>query len=184
MAKNLQNNNRRCERGSRNLNVLLYPDSISYDCNEVIEKIMSLDCKFYMCTHVPEEESKKEHIHCVLVFQNTKTISAVSKILGIEDNYIQYCDNLRDSIRYLIHLDSPTKIQYSNDSIVSNASDTLDKYLDISKDESLIVCEFLSKLDEGYSFRKLLKFACENGYYSVFRRNFNILHTIVIDERK
>lgn len=184
MANNFKNNTRRCERGSRNLNLLLYPDSNTYVFDDVLEKIMSLDCKYYMCTHVPEEESKKEHLHCVLAFQNTKTISAVSKLLGIEENYIQYCDNLRNSIRYLIHLDSPTKIQYSKDSIVSNAFDTLDKYLDISKDESLIVCELLCKLDEGYSFRNLLKYACEKGYYSFFRRNFNILHTIVIDERK
>lgn len=181
--KTNSNSTRRCDRGSRNFVLLLYHDSTSYSFDDVIDKIVSIEANYFLCDHEPEDESKKPHTHCVLVFKNAKTVSALSKILGIEENYIQYCDDLRGAIRYLIHLDSPTKKQYDTHSIITNKRDTLDKYLAL-KDEGSIICDLLLKLDEVMSFRKLLYYACEKGYYSEFRRNFNILHTIITDERK
>lgn len=186
MAKKTGNNRQdtRIQHRSRSWNLILYRDSDTYDFDEVIFNIMSKTDKYYIIEHQAEEETKKNHVHCVIYLKDAKTLSAVSKFFGVEENYFEPTKDITASVRYLIHADNPSKKQYSVDDVISNDRDGLKKYLSNKNSEGLIVLEMLNKLDSGFSFRRCLQWACENNYYSEFRRNFGILHTIIEDERK
>lgn len=181
-GNNMQNS--REEKRYRTWNTVLYRDSEIYDFDIIIANIIENVQKYYIIEHQAEDDTKKNHFHVTFRLENAKTRSAVSKFIGVPENYFEPTIDTRSAVRYQLHLDHPTKKQYSKDDIITNDKDTLEKYLINDNSEGLIVMELLSKLDEGYSFRRILQWACEKNYYSEFRRNFNILHTIITDERK
>lgn len=186
MAKKTGNNKQaeRTQQRPRVWNLILYRDSDTYDFDDVLFNITDKAEKYYIIEHGAEEETKKNHVHCVIRLKDGKTQSAVSKFFGVQENYFEATQDICSSVRYLIHADNPTKKQYSIDDVITNDKDGLKKYLSNKNSEGLIVLEMLNKLDSGFSFRRCLQWACENNYYSEFRRNFGILHTIIEDERK
>lgn len=186
MARKTGNNKQteRVDKRHHTWNLILYRDSDSYDFDDVLLNITEQSDKYYIIEHEAEDETKKNHVHCVFHLVNGKTKTAVSKAIGVQDNYFEPTQDTCSAVRYLIHADQPTKKQYSIDDVITNDKDGLKKYLSNKNSEGLIVLELLKKLDEGYSFRRCLMWASENNYYSEFRRNFGILHTIIQDERK
>lgn len=155
---------------------ILYPDTESYIFDDVLVKIQESVEKYYVVCH--NKDGVKEHYHCVLRFKEAKTQTAVCSLLGLnETRFLQDVHDLRGAIRYLFHLDNPTKAQYSTDECLTNDKESLSKYTGLVEEGS-IVLDMLEKLDNGATFRQLLKYACESGHYSEFRRNFNILYTI------
>ena len=109
---------------SRLFTLVLYPDSTSYDFEEVMRNIKSYK-KWAYAMHDKDikedsQEIKKIHYHIVIKTDNATTISALSKKLGITDNYIEKVRNERSMIRYLIHLDDSDKYHYNKDIIKSN----------------------------------------------------------------
>lgn len=101
--------------------LVLYPDSTSYDFEEVMRYIKSYK-KWAYAIHDQDkkdnsDELKKLHYHVVIKTENNTTISALSKKLGIADNYIKAVRNERSMIRYLIHLDDLEKYQYKKNII-------------------------------------------------------------------
>lgn len=157
----------------RTWNVLLYPDTEDYDFAEVLATIQLNANKYYIQQHLAED-GKKEHFHCVLHFENGKTKSALSKSIGVPERFLDETVDKRNSIRYLFHLDNPSKTQYPIDNCITNDLPTLKKYC-TNVDEGLICCDMLDKIDSGMTFRELMRWSAENGYYSEFRRNFSIL---------
>lgn len=71
----------------RNFAFVLYPD------NEAQMKLLrwlnsptcSYNCRTMFIKHQAEEEDKKEHIHCVTVFDNPRSVDGVRKSFGIYD---------------------------------------------------------------------------------------------------
>ena len=95
----------------RQFMILLYENTKSYDYEEVINKLTSYK-KWAYIKHVPEVEEKKEHVHAIIILENKTSISSISKKLGVPKQFIQSIQDLRQSVRYLIHLGWDDKIQY------------------------------------------------------------------------
>lgn len=136
--------------------LVLYPDSTSYDFEEVMRNIKSYK-KWAYALHdkdIKEEsqELKKIHYHIIIKTDNATTISALSKKLGINDNYIEKVRNERSMIRYLIHLDDTDKFHYEKDIIKSSKlySRFVQKCFDDLEDEP-------TQLSNIYSFITDLK---------------------------
>lgn len=68
-------------------------------------------------------ELKKPHYHAVIVFDSVKSREQVQEIAqmiakeGTTAPAVQYCMNLRGSMRYLAHIDNPDKAQYEQSEI-------------------------------------------------------------------
>lgn len=79
-----------------------------------------IDGKLTICdTEVKFNETgdllKKEHWHVVLKLgtnANARSASAVAKELGISENFIQCCSNVKGALTYLIHYGDKSKYQY------------------------------------------------------------------------
>lgn len=171
----LSQNNEKAPR-LRTWACILYPDTETYIFDDVLVNIQEFVDKYYIICH--NKDGVKEHYHCVLRFKEGKTQTAVCSLLALnETRFLQDVHDLRGAIRYLFHIDNPTKAQYSTDECLTNDRESLFKYTALVE-EGAIVLDMLDRLDNGSTFRQLLKFACESGHYSEFRRNFNILYTI------
>lgn len=117
---------------------------------------------------------KKVHRHVVIRFLNAKTITAVSKELDLQSNYIEPCkSNYKKALLYLIHYDEPNKIGYSVDAVEGDLKSVLIKTLQSfdTEDESILkIISILNQL-EYTSLNDFVQIICMEGLYSYFRRS-------------
>lgn len=67
------------------------------------------------------------HWHFLILCQNPRNFSTISKIFNVEQNFVEKVVNKRKMLRYLIHLDNPEKEQYSPDDVLSNTDTPYNK---------------------------------------------------------
>lgn len=153
--------------------VILYPDDSSH--MEALEKIKECyDCAYILhdCDTLDTGELKKPHYHVVFTFPNARYLSSVSEDLGIPENYIERCIKLSSALRYLVHADNPDKFQYSLECVGGTLKPKLEKLIGAISEETQVLhlVQFLDSKPGKVSYRDFLLYACENGYYSSFRR--------------
>lgn len=119
--------------------LMFYPDSSSYDFDEVLRNLKSYkkwayiyhdndiyteeDYKKYKKKNNKEPiwkigDIKKKHIHFILNLDNACSKSALSKKIGLPLNFIENIRNERSCVRYLIHLNEDDKFQYDFKNII------------------------------------------------------------------
>ena len=136
---------------SRNFNVIFYPEDLPQSWQHELDetRIRWIEGPLHdkdVYTAEDEEENaehkagqlKKAHKHCLLMFENLKTVDFVTGLLGSifgtsETGSVvgvlspQICNDRSGSVRYMAHMDNPTKAQYNFDDIVGhNGADPLD----------------------------------------------------------
>lgn len=111
------------EKQSRSFMGVVYPDSESYDCQEVLDRLKIVFDEWAYITHdmdVDEQgELKKAHIHWVGK-RSPAPASTVANGLGLQAHEIELVKSWKYAVRYLIHMDHPDKYQYDPKSVVSN----------------------------------------------------------------
>lgn len=163
------------EKMCRSFSGVLYPDSESYNCDDVLAIIRRIfDSWGYIlhdCDKLDDGSLKKPHYHWVGQQYNPTRLSTLSKKLGVPENSIEYIKKWRASVRYLFHLDNPNKFLYSFDK--ATITDDL-KICFINKvDEESGVNEILHFIDESgcSSIGTLMRWCASNGYWSILRRS-------------
>lgn len=168
---------------------ILYPDSESYDVEEVLAIIRDYFDQWAYVLHdkdiLPESgEQKLAHIHWVGKFQNARQLSTISKRLGVEENFIEYVrtvngrQNWRGAVRYLVHASDKDKYQYPVSDVVSNFDiQRFTSNLDQSSQVQLLV-GFIDEHPQC-NWRHLFDFAIANGCYSELLRAKSLLLEIM-----
>lgn len=170
---------------SRTFLGVLYPDSESYDCASVLERLADVFEEWAYITHDMDTdengEVKKPHIHWVGKLANAALLSTVAggHKLGVPENSVEYCRSWKAAVRYLVHKDSPEKFQYSTDLVHSNFE--IGPVLDRAQ------CEIVKvKMIRQYildtqctSATQLLDWCIENNCWSEYRRSFAIWSCIM-----
>lgn len=186
---------------------ILYPDSESYNCDILLNRLGSFwdhavyikhDKDFYTETEVdlwkaenksdecPFEigELKKPHYH-VVAWTNKKPLllgNAATKF-DIESNLVQRTKSLRGSIRYLIHKDNPEKYQYSFEDLILIDIDEkeIQKHLRMdcdAMDKGKMIFDYI-QTHERITLTQLTKFALESNCYDELRRGQHLWTAII-----
>lgn len=169
--------------------MLLYPD-----CKEH-QQILNVVFDVFNCIGIKHDkdvdangELKKEHYHILFYFPSAVYISHIlSELPPIEERFLQPRSDIRLQVRYLLHLDSPSKFLYNQDELLGNI-EKYKKYLDKEQDENDKVLRILDIIDETSSctLTNLLREICKNNLYSEYRRNsytFNMIFNDKLKER-
>lgn len=133
---------------------VLYPESLPDNWRDILDDL-----------HVPyvlsplhdkdinaDGTPKKEHYHCVLVYQGLKSFWQVKEVTDRLNAPIpQVCHNLVGQIRYFIHKDNPEKAQYNSFDIEDHSMGQVD-----------VVQALMSKAEELELSKELFKFIFEN----------------------
>lgn len=178
MENNLITDEQQLDNRKRTFLMILYPDTKSYNYNDVIAYIRSF--KYYaFIKHEPELDEGKVHVHVLLYFENSSTIERLSKNTGVPIQHIKYCKSFRQSCRYLTHIDWPEKIQYDiSDIVVSRGLQRrlLQQYDDIKTEEEIIndIYNYIDSLKDLSDYRIKLKslivFVNSNCYDVIYKR--------------
>lgn len=160
---------------------VLYPDSESYVCEEILTIITQKFSEWAYILHDKDIDDdgnpKKLHYHWIGK-GDPRTISAVSKFLGIPEHDIEIGKSFPLLVQYLIHQNNQEKYQYSSDDISHNISQ-ISKYLR-KRSEGEYVLDLI-EVKRNNSWYSTVTWASYNQCYDVLRRNIGIIK-IVTDE--
>lgn len=164
--------------GDRKFMILLYPDSESYVCDEVLSKIIEYAEEWSYILHDKdidsEENTKRAHYHVCVKWKNPRTRGTIANQIGIEKNYIERLKNWRVGNRYLLHMDDQDKYQYGLYYVESNFD--FCNLVNAKESESIKVRELIFYIrTECKSMVDLADYALENNLWSEYRRNYTIL---------
>lgn len=156
----------------------LYPDAENYDCAKVLEVIKTKFKQWAFAVHDSDVnddgEFKKLHIHWV-GRGDPRTVSAVSKFLGIPEHDVEIGRNFKSLVQYLIHMNDPDKFQYDPDIVETNLSDVSIYLRQLS--ESQIVKD-LATAKTRRSWYDLIQYAMEHECFDVLRRNLSLIKLV------
>lgn len=169
---------------ARNICGVIYPDDVNYvNYINYIQKH-----KYYAILHNKSKDEngniKKVHLHFCIRFDNPVSMSAFCKAMGLPENYIQRCSDLKSYIRYLIHIDEPDKEHYPITEILSNDMITVNNAF-APPTEVDFIQEFLkwydAKLEKGFiiSYRQVLGWVLKMGYYENYKKSYKILSDLI-----
>lgn len=156
----------------------LYPDSESYDCEQLLSIIRSKFIDWAYILHDKDTddngELKKPHIHWV-GRATPRTLSVVSNFLGLPENDIEVVKSFDNMVMYLIHLNDIDKFQYSPDDVETNLPNI--GQLLRRKSEGQLVKDLASAKMEK-SWYDLIQYAVETDSYDVLRRNWALIRLV------
>lgn len=172
----------------RNIELILYTKEELERCVDILEKNY-IDYAYILHDKDRNDDDslKKIHYHlrCFAVFQ--KTISAWASLFQVLPNNIEVLENKRRAIRYLIHLDSPKKYQYSQLDVVTNIVD-IDNYFneDKSSEDTQLqnIFGYISAIQNYVYFREIKDYVLQNNYWSAYRRYYSIIKDVILEHNK
>lgn len=161
----------------RKFTAILYPDSETYDYNEVLDRLTGWGYdEWAYIVHdrdkKPDGEPKKEHIHVILKKSSPTALITIARQLGIPSQYVQRVKNWTKMVRYLVHEEDTDKVKYEMEEIVSSDSAKIAMYFK-DEDETEQAYRIINYLTESgcRSYIQLVEWCCANGLYAACRRN-------------
>lgn len=164
---------------------VLYPDSESYRCDDVLNVLKSTFPEFAYILHDKDTdengELKKTHIHWVGRLKAARYLAALADDLGIAENMIERCRSFDAFIRYLIHADDPDKFQYPLDAIVSTFP--INKFF--RDDEEIQAGRLADYIIDARcsSMSNAVRWALKNGCWGTLRRAGSIWSAVISENR-
>lgn len=172
------------EKGTRNYEIILYT---SEECTRLVNICIDRGFDYAFIKHDKDlkedlSDFKDVHFHFLVFMPIQKTISALSDILHISSNYIQYIRSKKSAIRYLVHADNNDKADYDILDIKSNLD--LTKYFNnLISDENIeieMIMEFI-QVNRQVSYKALMRFVIDAGMWSTYRRNYSIIKDLLYE---
>lgn len=131
-------NNTEKDTRSKTWNLIVYPDSAPEGWKELlVEDGISFVCSpLHDKDILPTGEIKKAHWHILLCFSSNKTFKQVLEVSERLNSPIpQKSKSTGGSIRYMIHIDSPDKVQYKKSDIEVYGNIDIEQYFRITSTE-------------------------------------------------
>lgn len=166
----------------RKWELVLYSDSTSYNCDEVISQAKNFFNEWAFVLHdkdVYEDGSpKKPHYHLIGKLPHNFTPSGICFHLGITDSSLANISSWKGAVRYLMHLDNPEKHQYSNDEIQTNFS--LVPFLVQKEDDTAQASQIYAYITESNpSLQEVVEYCLRKNLWSAFRRGFAVWSKLI-----
>ena len=163
-------------KSSRIWEVVVYPDSESYNASEVLAKVTQYFSHWCYILHDKDIDNdgtlKKAHYHVYGKLDTPRIPNSVANALGVGVASLRVVSSWRGAVRYLVHLDNPDKFQYSVDDIVSNFDPV--KLLTVDDDVQAVRIFSFIKSSRCTTVSELTAWAFANGCYPALRRGFAV----------
>lgn len=165
----------------RKWELVLYPDSDSYDVSSVLADLVVLFDQWAYILHDSDVDAdgnpKKPHFHFYGKSADKLTASAIAYRVHVSESACRVVSCWKGALRYLVHADNPEKHQYNVSDISSNFP--LAGIFTVSDDmQAARIFAYISDT-RCTSVSVLTGWAIQNGYYSGLRRGFAIFSQLL-----
>lgn len=163
-------------KSSRAWEVIVYPDSDSYDASVVLASVTEYFVQWCYILHDKDFNDdgspKKSHYHVYGKLDTPRTPQTVANALGVGVASLRAVSSWRSAVRYTVHLDHPDKYQYSVDDVSANFA--IVKFLTVDDDlQAARIFSFISS-SRCTTVSELTAWAFANGCYPALRRGFAV----------
>ena len=167
---------------------MLYPleDKTHHEALEYIK--LNYDCAYIVHDKDVNEvtgEIKKSHTHVVIRCDNAKWNTALSKDIGLVENYIQDCRSYKNALMYLIHYNDDTKEQYDIDCVQGSLKKKLRQILEsddkTEHEKASEIIDWIYMQDHELFISDLARYSISVGMWDVFRRAQYIFTSIMAE---
>lgn len=186
-AKRKKDFNRETDK-IRNFELILYPDTTSYNYQDVLQLLTERFDKWAYITHDRDTDSngevKKAHTHFYGSRPGSVYIRNIANMSGVPENYINPVFDWDLAMKYAIHANDPTKFLYASSDITANFS--LNKHFKDSHDDAVDAAAIFDYICESRctTLEQLLKFVFANGYWAAYRRAASTWSNLIADNRQ
>lgn len=165
----------------RKWELVLYPDSDSYDVSSVLAELVGVFDQWAYILHDSDVDSdgnpKKPHYHFYGKSADKLTSSGLAYRVHVPESACRVVSKWKGALRYLVHADNPEKHQYAVSDISSNFP--LVGIFDVSDDiQAARIFAYISDTC-CTSVTTLTGWSIQNGYYSGLRRGFAIFSQLL-----
>ena len=206
MARLTENYTKREQKQGRTFTCELYPDSQSYDCELLLNRLSYYWEKFYYILHDKDVytegdydkflsnnkyepdwvigQLKKPHYHVIGYSSSPCMLGRAAKKFGVPSNSVQKVEKFKEAVQYLIHINHPNKYQYSPEEIITNDESlpTILKRKQEAEEKADMLFTFILESDV-VTITELSKFAIKNHLWDELRRGQHI-YTALINEKR
>lgn len=166
---------------NRNWELVLYPDSDSYDVSSVLSELVGVFDQWAYILHDSDIDSdgnpKKSHYHFYGKCADKLTSSGLAYRVHVPESACRAVSRWKGALRYLVHADNPEKHQYDVSDISANFS--LAGIFNVSDDmQAARIFAYISDT-RCTSVTTLTGWSIQNGYYSGLRRGFAIFSQLL-----
>ena len=171
----------------RSFKLLLYKDNVEHMA--VLDLLNNSNYSYLYVLHdkdiLETGELCKPHYHVLLKFTDAKTISALSKIIGLDSQFIRKADP-NQFIEYMTHKYQPNKFQYD---LKRDFSGTLKDYA-INKfrlltttedDRANEILDIINSYDTDVILFDFVRDITRRGLFSDFRRGYSLYKDLFRD---
>lgn len=171
----------------RNFKLLLYKDNSQH--MEVLDFLISSNYSYLYVLHdkdvLETGELCKPHYHVLLKFTDAKSISALSKIIGLDSQFIRKADP-NEFIEYMTHKYQPNKFQYD---LKRDFSGTLKDYAinrfrlltTTEDDRANEILDIINSYDSQVYLFQFVHDITNRGLFSDFRRGYSLYKDLFRD---
>ncbi len=154
---------------TRNYACVLYPESAPENWQEILVQhfVPCFISPLHNQDTNPTGESKKDHYHIMIMFDNVKTLEQAKEIfVSIGGVGCEVVKSLRGYARYLCHLDNPEKAQYKIEDVQALCGADYTGVIGLAIDKYKAIGEMIDFcVDNGIvSYSYLLEFARMNRF--------------------
>lgn len=165
----------------RKWELVLYPDSDSYDVSSVLAGLVCVFDQWAYILHDSDVDAdgnpKKPHYHFYGKCADKLTASGIAYRVHVPESACRVVSRWKGALRYLVHADNPEKHQYDVSDISANFP--LAGIFTMSDDmQAVRIFAYISDT-RCTSVTTLTRWAIQNGYYSCLRRGFAIFSQLL-----
>lgn len=165
----------------RKWELVLYPDSESYDFSVVLADLVGVFEQWAYILHDSDVDAdgnpKKPHYHFYGKSSDKLTASGIAYRVNVPESACRVVSSWKGALRYLVHADNPEKHQYLVSDISANFP--LAGIFTLSDDmQAARIFSFICDT-RCTSVTNLTGWAIQNGYYSGLRRGFAIFSQLL-----
>lgn len=167
--------------------MLLYPD------NEYHSQILARVFNDFVCIGALHDSDinkqglpVKDHYHIVFYFPSAVYASHILGLYSeLHPRFLQPRKDVKIQVRYLLHLDSPSKYLYPMSYLEGHVKQ-FEKYIDKDVSEAKQVIQIIELIEtqEIKDLSVLVRLVCDNGLYATYRRNAWTFNTIMSNNNK
>ena len=159
---------------TRSWTFVLYPESAPEHWRDILDElhIQWVESPLHDKDINATGETKKPHWHILLIFNGKKSYEQIKEITDSLNAPIpERCHDCKAMVRYMAHLDNPSKFQYKISDIIAHGGFDLAEALRPSSSQRYnLINEMISFISENYilEFQDLLDYARLNKFDSWF----------------
>lgn len=205
MARLSDNYTKREQKQGRSFTTEFYPDSSSYDCQLLLNRLPYYWEKYYYILHdkdvytvddydkyVTENKEepiwsvgdlKKAHYHVIGYTSSPCMLGRAAKNFGVPSSNVFKVERHKEAVQYLIHLNHPNKYQYLPEELITNDTNiaTILKKKQEAEEKADQLLTFILTTDVC-TITELSKYAIKNHLWDELRRGQHI-YTALMNEK-